>query len=80
MHPRRTELPQQFVPVCVTRAAIAAYTHAFEVPRCRTVQFNRSFIPWSVSLWNDLDDSVFDSSGLSVFKSRANSLLLASLS
>ena len=80
LHPLHSELPRQFVPVRVTRAAIAAHTHAFEVPRCRTVQYSRSFIPWSVSLWNDLDDSVFDSGGLSGFKSRANSLLLASLS
>ena len=58
----------------------AAHTHAFEVPKCRTVQYSGSFIPWSVSFLNDLDDSVFDSGGLSGFKSRANSLLLASLS
>ena len=65
-HPLHAELHQQhFVPVRVTRAAIAAHTHAFEVPRCRTVQYSRSFIPWSVSSWNDLDDSVFDSGGLS---------------
>ena len=80
MHPLHAELPHQFLPVCVTRAAIAAHTHAFEVPRCRTVQYSRSFIPWSVSLWNDHADPVFDSGGLSGFKSRANSLKLASLS
>ena len=37
-HPLHSELPRQFVPVRVTRAAIAAHTDAFEVPRCRTVQ------------------------------------------
>ena len=34
-------------------------------------------IPLSVSLWNDLPDSVFDGVGLVGFKIRANALLLA---
>ena len=40
LHPLHAELPQQFVPVRVTRAAVAAHTHAFEVPRCRTVDLS----------------------------------------
>ena len=46
-------------------------------PRCRTLQYSRTFIPFSVSLWNDLASSVFDGVGLAGFKSRANASLLA---
>ena len=46
------------------------YTYAS--PRCRTLQYSRTFIPFSVSLWNDLANSVFDGVGLAGFKSRAN--------
>ena len=44
---------------------------------CRTSQYRRSFVPLSVSLWNDLSDPVFDGVGLAGFKSRANAFLLA---
>ena len=40
--------------------------------RCRASQYRRTFIPLSVSLWNDLADSVFDGVGLAGFKSWAN--------
>ena len=45
-------------------------------PPCRTLQYRRSFIPLSVSLWNDLADPVFDGVGLAGFKSKANPYLL----
>ena len=38
-----------------------------------------TFIPLSVSLWNDLGNPVFDGVGLAGFKSRANAFLLALL-
>ena len=44
---------------------------------CRTSQHLGTFIPLSVSLWNDLGDPVFDGMGLACFKSRPNSFLLA---
>ena len=37
-------------------------------------------MPFSVSLWNDLSDPVFDGVGLAGFKSRVNAFLLASCS
>ena len=43
----------------------------------RTFQYRRSFVPLSVSLWNDLSDPVFDGVGLAGFKSRTNAFLLA---
>ena len=43
-----------------TRAAAAANPLEFEVSRCRTSQFARSFLPAQVRLWNDLPYNVFD--------------------
>ena len=51
------------------------YTYA--PPRCRTLQYSRTFNPFSVSLWTDLANSVFVGVGLAGFKSRANASLLA---
>ena len=60
-----------------TRGVLVAHMHSFAAPRCRTSQYHRTFVPHSVSLWNDLSDPVFDGVGLAHFKSRANSYLLA---
>ena len=62
--------------VRVTRGALVAHRYTYAPPRCRTSQCRRTFIPLSVSLWNDLADSVFDGVGLAGFKSRANVFLL----
>ena len=76
MHALCDALPVPYVPVRVTRGAVIA-----QVQLCtstlRTSQFHRTFIPLSVSLWNDLSDPVFDGVGLAGFKSRANAFLLA---
>ena len=78
MHPLSGALPLPYVPARVTRGALVAHRHSFVPPRCRTSQYRRSFVPLSVSLWNDLiSDPVFDGVGLAGFKSRANAFLLA---
>ena len=59
------------------RCALVAHRYTYAPPRCRTLQYSRTFIPFSVSLWNDLANSVFDGVGLAGFKSRANASLLA---
>ena len=41
----------------------------YEPPRGRTSHYRRSFIAFSVSLWNDLAYPVFDVVGLAGFKS-----------
>ena len=71
-HPLCGALPVLYVPVRVTRGALIAHRYTFEPPRCRTSQYRMTFIPFSVSLWNDLVDPVFDCVGLSGFKSRSN--------
>ena len=77
VHPLNGALPGQYVPVRVTRGALVAHRHTYAPPRCSTGQYSSSFIPFSVSLWNDLANPVFDVVGLAGFKSRANASLLA---
>ena len=66
-----------YVPVWVTSRALVAHRYTYAPPRCRTSQYRKTFIPLSVSLWNDLANPVFDGVGISGFKSRANAFLLA---
>ena len=74
MHPLDGALP---VPVRVTHSAVIPHRLTYAPPHCRMSQYRQTFIPWSVSLWNDLSDPVFDGVGLAGFKSRANEFLLA---
>ena len=75
MHPLSGALPFPNVPARVSRGALVAHRHSFMLHHCRTPQYHRSFVPLSVSLWNDLCDPVFGV-GLAGFKSRANAFLL----
>ena len=77
MHPLNGALPGPYVPVRVTRGALVAHRYTYVPPRCRILQYSNTFIPFSVSLWNDLANPVFDGVGLGGFKSRANASLLA---
>ena len=58
------------VPVRVTRGAVIVRRYTYAPPRCRTSQYCQTFIPWSVSLWNDLSAPVFNGVGLVSFKSK----------
>ena len=77
MHSLSGALPLLYVPARVTRGALVARRHSLAHPHCRTSQYHRTFVPLSVSLWNELSDPVFDGVGLAGFKSRANAFLLA---
>ena len=77
LHPLNGALPGPYVPARVTRGALVAHRYTYAPPRYRTFQYSRTFIPFSVSFWNDLANPVFDSVGLAGFKSRANASLLA---
>ena len=59
-----------------TRTAAAAHPLEFEVRRCRTSQFARSFLPAQVRLWDDLPITVFDTGTLNGYKSVVNRWLL----
>ena len=76
MHPLCGALRVPYVPVRVTRGTLMAHRNTYAPPRCRTSQYRRTFIPLSVSLWNDLVDPVFDGVGLAGFKSRSIVFLL----
>ena len=71
MHPLYlySALPVPYVPVRVTRGALVTHQYTFAPPRCRTLQYCWTFIPFSVSLWNHLTDLIFDGVGLAGFKS-----------
>ena len=60
VHSLNGALPGPYVPARVTRGALVAHRYTYVQPRCRTLQYSRTFIPFSVSLWNDLASSVFD--------------------
>ena len=77
VHPLYGALLGPYVPVRVTRGALVAHRYTYARPRCRTLQYSRTFIPFSVSLWNDIASSVFNGVGLAGFKIRANASLLA---
>ena len=77
MHPLHGALPEPYVAARVTRGATVEHRYTYAPPCYRTLQHSRIFIPFSVSLWNDLSNSVFDGVGLAGFKSRANASLLA---
>ena len=62
------ELPPACQRVRHTRAAAVAHPCELEVPRCRTAQFRRCFLPAHVRMWNDIPSSVFDSGTLNGFK------------
>ena len=76
MHPFMV-LPVPYVPNRVTLGTLAAHRYTYAPPRYRTVQYCRIFVPLAVSLWNGLDDLVFDGVGLAGFKSRTNAFLFA---
>ena len=77
MLPLNGALPGPYVPMQVTCGALVIHRYTYAPPRCRTLEYSRTFIPLSVSLSNDLDNPVFDGVGLSGFTSRANAFLLA---
>ena len=77
MNPHYGALPVAYVPVWVTRGALVAHRYTYAPSRCRTSQYLRTFIPLSISLWNDLADPAFDGIELAGFKSSANAFLLA---
>ena len=64
VHPLNGALPGPYVPVQVTHSALVAHRYTYAPPSCRTLQYSRTFIPFSVSLWNDLANPIFDGVGL----------------
>ena len=74
-HPVRLHFPPISVPTRFTRRTAVMHDFVLRAPRCRTVQYSRSFIPTCVALRNNLAGSVFEGSGVSSFKSMVNLFL-----
>ena len=77
VHPLNGALRGLYVPVRVTRDALVTHRYNYAPPSCRILQYSRTFIPFSVSLWNNLANPILDGVGLAGFRSRANASLLA---
>ena len=60
MHLLNDALPGPYVPVWVTRSALITHRYTYAPPCSRISQYCRTFVPPSVSLWNDLANPVFD--------------------
>ena len=56
MHPLNGALPGPYLLARVTRGVQVANQYTYAPTHCRTSQYRRTFIPLSVSLWNDLAD------------------------
>ena len=65
-----------YVRAQVTRGDLVAHRYAYARPGCRISQYRMTFLPLSLSFWNDHADPVFDGVGLSGFKSMANAFSL----
>ena len=76
MNPLYGVLPGPYPPARGTRGTLVAPPYTYAPPVCRTSQYHMTFIHLSVSLWNDLGDSLFNAVELAGFKSRSNALLL----
>ena len=76
MHPLYGALPVPYGPVRVTSGIVIAHRYTCAALRCRTSQYSRTFIPLSVSLFNDLSDLVCDGVGLAGFKRRVNAFFI----
>ena len=77
MHPLGGALPLLYVPALVTRGAFVAHWHSSAFLALEFLSNRRTLVPLSVSLWNDLRDSVFDSVELAGFKSQVKAFLFA---
>ena len=74
--PVRGIFPAQCVLIIPTRTPLAAHSRPFDMPRFRTCQFSRSFVPSCVRLWNGFLGSVFAGEGLGAFITSVNRFLL----
>ena len=77
MHPLYGALPVPYVPGRVTRGALVAHRYTYMRLLAAEPYSTASLLFPLQSLWNDLDDPVFDGVGLVGFKRRANDFLLA---
>ena len=73
MHLLGSKFQLQYVPARVTHGALVSHRDSFTPSHCKSSQYRRTFVSISVSLWNDLNDNVFDGEELAGFKSSLSS-------
>ena len=67
-------VPEPFAMARATRFAERQHQYAVSVPHCRTSQFQRSFVPYTVGLWNGLPAEAMQAE-LQKFKRSCNAVL-----
>ena len=67
-------IPEPLPLARATRFAERQHQYALCIPHCRTSQFQRTFLPSTVKLWNDLPAEVLQED-LHIFKQRCNDIL-----
>ena len=72
MHPLYGALPIPYVPVQVTLCALVPHWYTYMPPLSGALQYHGTFLPLSVSQWNDFADPVSDGVGLVGFKRKNN--------
>ena len=76
-HPMHSRLPPPAHPARRTRRAARMNTRArTSATSHNTVQFNRTFLPHIIDVWNFLPQAVVDAPNMSTFKNRVNKYLL----
>jgi hypothetical protein len=74
-HPLNSNVPDLKKFSKHTRLAESSHKLSLKSIKCKTNQFQRSFLPSTVALWNSLTYDICNSSDLDTFKSRANNFL-----
>ena len=76
-HPMHTRLPAPVHNVRRTRRAQRMNSRALNSARSvNSLQFNRTFLPCAIELWNDLPQTLVDASTMESFKRQVNRHLL----
>ena len=75
-HTLAAVLPEVRVPARLTRRVVSVHSRYLDVPRSRTVQFSRLFVPACAQYLNTLDKHLFSGDGDDSFKSHINRPLL----
>ena len=73
-HPLHHLIPDPYVPLRQTRFSNQQHQYSVCEVRCNTVQYQRSFFPYSAKLWNGLQPEVVDES-MGKFKTTCNRTL-----
>ena len=78
LHPLYGAHHAPYLPVRVTHGGLIAhrYTYLCASYSCRTSHYRRTFIPLSVSLWNDLNDSLIRWCGTGRFQEQGQCLFI----